>query len=63
MPGRLIAVGTHGHYFAESSPGRYQFTGAGITAPISGDLFDDWVPLAHAILAEAEIIQRERDQR
>lgn len=57
---RLIAVGQNG-YFVEEADGRYSLEFHGATSPIYGDLLADWVPLAHTILAEAEIIQREKD--
>ena len=60
MPGRLIAAGQNG-YLSDLPNGEYQLSFMGCVYPMTGDLFDDWVPLAHAILAEAEIIQRERD--
>ena len=66
MIGRLVAVGDNG-IFASDASGRYSLSFTRPDTPrglaggsVSGDLAD-WVSLAHAILAEAEIIQREKD--
>ena len=60
---RMVAAGTNAYFIQDAvDPGLWWLQvidSAG--RPISGDLTIDWVPLAHTILAEAEIAQRERD--
>jgi hypothetical protein len=57
--GRLIAVGNTGAYLASDGSSAYELRHPGLLAPLQFDLIEDGVPLAHALMAEAEIYLRE----